>query len=158
MSFTPPNHARALVMALFFTWLYIASMLWWHLATRESVEVLTLAGGSISIAVLVYGTTVFHRLFLANVLPFAYNLGGSIWGVPVALVWLLHVVCGLILVGSLAVLVWAWFHARRNSINLKESLPFALVLATPLLIYELIRTLYDVDIFQLAVTGLMGLL
>ncbi len=101
MSFTPPNNARALSLALFFTWLYIACVLWWHVASREQLDVLSLVGGSMSVGILVYGASVIHRMFLANLLPFGYNLFGTIWGIPVALVWILHILAGVIVVVSL---------------------------------------------------------
>ena len=157
MSFTPPNHARALSLALFFTWLYIACVLWWHVASREQLDVLSLVGGSMSVGIqmggsmsvgiLVYGASVIHRMFLANLLPFGYNLFGTIWGIPVALVWILHILAGVIVVVSLAVIVWAWFHAHREKFNLETSLPMALVLATPIVTYELIRVVFGVDVF-----------
>ncbi|MFH1572197.1 MAG: hypothetical protein ABIL09_29675, partial [Gemmatimonadota bacterium] len=108
MSFSPPNHTRASFLALFFTWLYLASVLWYHGATRQSVDLLSLAEGSVSVGVLVYGITAVHRLFWANLLPFTYHVGGTLWSLPTVLTLVLHGLALAILLGSLAIVAWAW--------------------------------------------------
>ena len=158
MSFTPPNHARALFLALFFTWLYIASVTWWHVAAREPLDLFSLAGGSLSVGVLVYGASVIHRLFWANLLPFSYNVVGSVWGLPVALVWILNLLGGAIVGVSLLIIVWAWFHANRDKLSLESSLPLAFVLATPLGVHTLIKYVFGVDVFATFVSSIFNLL
>jgi len=82
MPFTPPNHARALFYSLFFAWLYIASVLWWHAATLQPLDPLSLAEGSLDLGVLVYGVIVVHRLFWVNLFPFSYQVSGTFLGAP----------------------------------------------------------------------------
>ena len=122
MSFSPPNHARALFLALFFTWLYIASVVWWHVSTRQHLEILSLVGGSLSIGILVYGSMVIHRAFLANLFPLGFNLFGSVWSVPIAVVWALHIFAGFIIVGSLLIIAWAWFHTYRDRFKIESGM------------------------------------
>ena len=158
MSFTPPNHVRALFQALFFTWLYIVSVAWWHAAANEPLDVVSLAGGSLSVGVLVYGASVIHRLFWANLLPLSYNVAGSIWGIPLALAWMLNVLGGLIVGVSLLIIVWAWFHANRDKLSLQSSMPLAFMLASPLAIHELLRLLFGIDVFATFVNSILRIL
>ena len=157
MSFTPPNHSRASLLALFFTWLYIGSVLWYHAATRQSVDQLILAEGSIGVGVLVYGITAVHRLFWANLLPFSYHITTTLWSLPDALVWVLHGVALIILLASLAIVAWAWYHAHRAQFSFWRGLPSAFLLAVPMLVYELTRRTTDVDIFERLVTAVLQL-
>lgn len=158
MSFTPPNHARASLLALFFTWLYIGSVLWYHAATRQGVDLLTLAEGSIGVGVLVYGITAVHRLFWANLFPFFYHISDTLWPIPDGLVWVLHGASLLILLGSLAIVAWGWYHAHRAELSFWRGLPTAALLATPLLVYELLRQAVGIDIFERLVAALLQLI
>ena len=133
-------------------------MTWWHVAAREPLDLFSLAGGSLSVGVLVYGASVIHRLFWANLLPFSYNVVGSVWGLPVALVWILHLLGGLIIGVSLLIIVWAWFHANREKLSLESSLPLAFVLATPLAVHQLIELFFGVDVFAAFVTSVFSIL
>ena len=158
MSFTPPNHARASLLALFFTWLYIGSVLWYHAATRQGVDLLSLAEGSVCVGVLVYGITAVHRLFWANLLPFTYHVTDTLWSLPGGVVWALHGVSLSILLGSLAIVAWGWFHAHRSQFSFWRGLPTALLLATPLLVYEMLRQAVGIDIFERLVVAILQFL
>ena len=158
MSLTPPNHARALFLALFYTWLYVAMVVAWHMVTRTPLDVLSLAGGSLSVGALVYGVTVIHRAFWANLLPFSYNVGSSLWAMPTAVGWAFSIIGGLIIFVSLILILWAWYHAHRDELTIESSLPVALLLGTPLVVYELLRHLFGIEIFGTLITGLFRLL
>lgn len=158
MSFTPPNHARALLLGLFFIWLHIVSVLWWHAATMQRVNLLSLAEGSLDIGVLVYGVVVVHRLFWVNLFPISYHAAQTFWTMPAAGQWVLHGMAVLILVGSLLLLLWGWYHAHRDRFALEIGLPIALILAAPLLVQELARRLVGIDLFQTLVAAVLQLL
>ncbi len=158
MSFTPPNHARASLLALFFTWLYIGSVLWFHAATRQNVDLLSLAEGSLGVGVLVYGITAVHRLFWVNLLPFSFHVTHALWPVPVSLAWLLHGASLVVLLASLAIVAWGWYHAHRARFSFWQGLPTAFLLATPLLVYELLRQTVGIDIFERLVASLLELI
>jgi len=157
MSFTPPNHARALFLSLFFIWLYIASVMWWHAVTVQRLDLLNLAESSLDLGVLVYGVIVVHRLFWINLLPFSFHVSDTFWGLPAAGLGLLHGLAVLVLLGSLLILLWAWYHARRDRFTLQSGLSFALLLATPLVVYELARSTVGIDIFETLVAVVMHL-
>ncbi|MFH1567945.1 MAG: hypothetical protein ABIL09_08075, partial [Gemmatimonadota bacterium] len=157
VSFSPPNHTRASFLALFFTWLYLGSVLWYHGATRQSVDLLSLAEGSVSVGVLVYGIAAVHRLFWVNLLPFTYHVGGTLWSLPTVLTLVIHGLALAILLGSLAIVAWAWYHAHRARLSFWRGLPTAFLLATPLLVYEVMRQVAGIDIFERLVAAALRL-
>ena len=87
-----------------------------------------------------------------------YNIAGSIWGIPLALLWMLNVLGGLIVGVSLLIIVWAWFHANRDKLSLQSSMPLAFILASPLAIHELLRLLFGIDVFATFVNSILRIL
>ena len=73
MSFTPPNHARALFWGLSCTWLYIASVVWFCVLTVHPIDPISLATGGVSAGLLVYGATVIHRAMVVNAVPLGFS-------------------------------------------------------------------------------------
>ena len=110
-----------------------------------------------SIGILVYGSMVIHRAFLANLFPLGFNLFGSVWSVPMAVVWALHIFAGFIVVGSLLIIAWAWFHTYRDRFKIESGMPIALVLATPLLAHGLMRAVFGTDVFDTFVGALFSI-
>ena len=104
-----------------------------------------------------YGITAVHRLFWAHLLPFSYHLTGSLWSLPDGLVWILHGLSLCVLLGSLAIVAWGWYHAHRAELSFWKGLPTAFLLATPLLVYEILRQSLGVDIFEGLVTAVLRL-
>ncbi len=88
----------------------------------------------------------------------SYNIVGSIWGLPLALVWILNLLGGLIIGVSLLIILWAWFHANRDKLSLQSSLPLAFFLASPLAVHELLRLFFDIDVFATFVNSILRIL
>lgn len=133
-------------------------MLWYSAATRQRVDLLSLAEGGIGVGVLVYGITAVHRLFWANLLPFSYHVSGTLWSLPGSLTWVLHGLALAILLVSLAIVAWGWFHVHRAQLSFWRGLPTAFLLATPLLVYEFTRQAAGIDIFERLVATLLQFL
>ena len=106
---------------------------------------------------MVYGVVVVHRLFWINLLPFSLHLSGTFWGLPTGGLGLLHGLALLVLLGSVLILLWAWYHARRDRFTVESGLSFALLLATPLVVYELARSMVGIDIFETLVAAVLYL-
>ena len=123
---------------------------------RQPLDILSLVGGSMSVGILIYGSMVIHRVFLANLFPLGFNLFGSIWSLPLALVWTLHIFAGLIVVSSLLIIAWAWFHAHRDRFKVESGMPIAIALATPLIAHELMRIVFGVGVFDTFVETLFS--
>jgi len=151
MSFNPPNHARALSLALFFTWLYIGSALWYYAVTVQRVDLLALVEGTVGVGLLTYGTLVVHRLFFLNGLPLVYRLCSVAWDLPATLNLLLHGASVIVLLGSLLVVFWVFYHARRDSITVRVGMQLAFLFAVPILLYEMSRRVWGLDVFDFVV-------
>ncbi|MBT4499694.1 MAG: hypothetical protein HOC74_18350 [Gemmatimonadetes bacterium] len=151
MSFNPPNHARALSLALFFTWLYIGSALWYDALTTQSVDLFALVEGTLGVGLLTYGTLVVHRLFFLNGLPLVYRLCGAVWNLPATLDLLFHGASVIIILGSLLVVFWVFYHARRDSITVRVGMQLAFLFAVPILLYEMSRRVWGLDVFDFVV-------
>jgi hypothetical protein len=151
VSLRPPDHARGLFYALFFTWLYLGSTLWYCAATLRSPDLLATAEGGLGMALLVYGVTTVHRLFWINALPALHGVGVNLLGRPLPVSGLLHGLGLFILALSLALIAWTRFHAAPEKWNLERSLATAALLAFPICLYELLRLSLGVDIFDLIV-------
>ena len=157
MSFTAPNHARALFWGLFATWLYVASVVWFCAFTARGVDPISMALGSVSLGMLVYGTAVVHRVFLVNAVPFGATTFDLFGDAP-------RIVEAAVQIGSSAVLLvsslaigWVVYHAYRERVTLGRSLPLAFTLGLPILLYETSRHLLGIDIYESVVSALLML-
>ena len=139
-------------------WLYLGSVFWYDVATRQPVDLLSLAEGTVSVGILVYGITAVHRLFWANLLPGFYHTVGTLRPVPGVVAWVFHAVALSILLVSIAVVLWGWFHAHREDFSLRRHFPTAFLLAAPLVTYELLRSTTGVDIFEVLVAAFLRIL
>ncbi len=114
MSFTSPNHARALFWGLFATWLYAASVVWYAVITSHRLDPLSLGLGSISLGMLVYGTAVVHRAFAINALPFGATAFGLFGDPPAAVMAIVQIGSSAVLVLSSLVIAWVVYHAQES--------------------------------------------
>lgn len=151
VSFTPPNHARALTLALFFGWLYLGSVAWYHGVTVRPLDLVGLVEGALSTGILVYGTLVVHRAFALNGLPVAWRLADMIWILPPAVAPVVHGVGLVIVLSSGAVLLWVFYHSRREQFTLGNGLQLAFAFSLPILLYETARRLWGLDVFDFLV-------
>lgn len=158
MSFTPPNHARALFWGLSCTWLYIASVVWFCVLTVHPIDPISLATGGVSAGLLVYGATVIHRAMVVNAVPLGFSFYDGVWGLAGGAAAMLQIAASLVLLFSCLAIVWTIYHSHRDKLTLERGLPIAFLLALPLLIHELSRQLLGVNVYEAIFGGLMGLL
>jgi hypothetical protein len=151
MSLRPPDHARGLFYALFFTWLYLGCTIWYCAATLQPPDLLATAEGGVGVSLLVYGVTTVHRLFWLDALPALHGVGVNLLGGPLPASAVFHGLGISVLVLSLALVAWARFHAAPERWNLERSLTAAALLAFPICLYELLRLSFGIDIFDLLV-------
>lgn len=157
MSFTSPNHARALFWGLFATWLYAASVVWYAVITSHRLDPLSLGLGSISLGMLVYGTAVVHRAFAINALPFGATAFGLFGDLPAAVMTVVQIGSSAVLVLSSLVIAWVVYHAQREQASIGRSLPLAFALGLPILLYELGRRLLGIDFFDALASAIFRL-
>lgn len=158
MSFTPPNHAQALSWGLFCTWLFMASVVWYCVATSHPIDSIALATSGVSVGLLVYGTAVIHRAMAVNAFPLGVGFYDSVWGASGLAATALQVAASLTLLLSCLVILWTLYHSHRDKWTLEKGLPIAFLLALPLVIYEMSRRFLGVDVYDVVFGGLLGLM
>ncbi|MFC1526387.1 hypothetical protein ACFL6X_06210 [Candidatus Latescibacterota bacterium] len=151
MSLRPPDHSRGLFYALFFTWLYLGSALWYCVAALRPPDLLALAEGCLGVGVLVYGITTVHRLFWIDALPALHGAGVNLLGLSLPGAAFLHGLGLAILVVSFVLIAWARYHAEPEKWSLERSLVAAVILASPICLYEFLRASVGMDIFDFLV-------
>ena len=156
MSFTGPNHVRALFWGLFSTWLYAASVVWFCAAVSREIDPISLALGSISLGMIVYGTTVIHRWFIVNTVPFGATTFDLFGDAGSSLELAIHISGSLIIFASCLVVLWIVYHAHRDRFHPARSLPLAFALGLPILVYELSSNLFGIDIYDSVVSVIFG--
>ncbi len=156
MSFTGPNHARALFWGLFSTWLYASSVVWVCAAISKAIDPISLALGSISLGMLVYGAAVIHRGFVMNALPFGATTFDLFAGASRGTEMAIQISGSLIILASSVVVLWVVYHSYRDHITPGRSLPVAFTLGLPILLYEASRHLFGIDIYDTFVSVIFG--
>lgn len=150
MSFSPPAHIRAACLALFFPWLYAVSVFFYHLSTRQTVDMFSLAEGFAGLTVLTYGVYL-RRFFWINLLPVLYSALDVLWGIPPGFDGFFAIIGATVLLLSLLLLGWGWILAHRDRIVVEHLLALGLALMAPIFFQELGRRVFGINLFALIV-------
>ena len=154
MSFTAPDHPRALFYSLFATSLYTTSAVWFGVITRRPIDPVVLTETALGTTFLVYGVIAIHRLFWVNAVPLLHGGYGSFLTDGSGTSWVAFVIPVAIIGVSSILFGWALYHSVRIRFRLAPLLKVPVILAAPLILHELLRHAAGIDIFH-AVVGFM---
>lgn len=154
MSFTAPDHRRALFYSLFATSLYATSAVWFGAIARRPIDLVVLTETVLGLTFLVYGIIAIHRFFWVNAVPLLHGGYGSFLADGSGTSWVGFVVPAAIIGVSSILFGWALYHSIRIRFRLAPLLKVPVILAAPLLLHELLRHVAGIDMFH-AVVGFM---
>ena len=138
MSFTAPDHPRALFYSLFATSLYATSAVWFGVIARRTIDPVVLAETVLGMTFLVYGVIAVHRLFWLNVVPLLHGGYGSFLADGTGSSWAGFLIPAAIIGGSSILFAWALYHSVRIRFRLAPLLKVPVILAAPLIFHAVV--------------------
>ena len=113
MSFTAPDHPRALFYSLFATSLYTTSAVWFGVIARRPIDPVVLTETVLGLTFLVYGVIAIHRLFWVNTVPLLHGGYGSFLADGSGSSWIAFLIPATIIGMSSILFGWALYHSVR---------------------------------------------